>query len=194
MARRAEDCTTHRPDDVPAAYRDSVWGFVLRQVGDRSLADDLTQETLLRAERSISTWRSEASLRSWLYGIAINVVRDHFRRLRRAPDSKPLVTAAEQACPEDGPEQALLGSEMAACVDGYVSRLPRLQHHVLALHDMAGLTHTEIATVLGVSAGNSRVILHRGRAALRRSLEKNCILSFGGEGVPCERRPVTEAR
>jgi len=76
-ARRREDCTTQQPDDVLAAYRDSVWGFVLRQVGDRSLADDLTQETLLRAERSIGTWRSEASLRSWMYGIAINVVRDH---------------------------------------------------------------------------------------------------------------------
>ena len=194
MARRAEDCTTQRPDDVLAAYRDSVWGFVLRQVGDRSLADDLTQETLLRAERSIGTWRSEASLRSWMYAIAVNVVRDHFRGLQRAPDSTSLVVAAEQASPEDGPEQTLLESEMAACVDGYVSRLPRLQHHVLALHDMAGLTHAEIATVLGVSAGNSRVLLHRGRTALRGVLEENCVLSFGGEGVPCERKPATEAR
>jgi RNA polymerase sigma-70 factor (ECF subfamily) len=88
----------------------------------------------------------------------------------------------------------LLEAEMATCVDGYVSRLPRLQHHVLALHDIAGLTHAEIATVLGVSAGNSRVILHRGRAALRRALEENCLLSFSGQGVPCERKPATEAR
>ena len=102
----------------------------MRQVGDRCLADDLTQETLLRAERSIGTWRSEASLRSWMCGIAINVVRDHFRGLRRAPDSASLVAAAEQASPEDGPEQMLLESELATCVDGYVSRLPRLQHHV----------------------------------------------------------------
>ncbi len=194
MAREAAGCTTQPPDDVLAAYRDSVWRFVLRQVKDRSLADDLTQETLLRAERSIGTWRSEASLRSWMYGIASNVVRDHFRGLRRAPDSTSLVAAAEQASAEDGPEQMLLEAEMATCVDGYVSRLPRLQHHVLALHDIAGLTHAEIATVLGVSAGNSRVILHRGRAALRRVLQENCVLSFRGEGVPCERKPATEAR
>jgi RNA polymerase sigma-70 factor (ECF subfamily) len=194
MARGREDCTRQQPDDLLATYRDSVWGFVLRQVGDRSLADDLTQETLLRAERSIDTWRSEASLRSWMYGIAINVVRDHFRGLRRALDSTSLLAPAEQASPEDGPEQTLLESEMATCVDGYVSRLPRLQHHVLALHDMAGLTHAEIATVLGLSPGNSRVILHRGRAALRRVLEENCLLSFGGEGIPCERKPATEAR
>ena len=193
-AQRVKDCTTRRPKDLPAAHRQSVWGFVLRRVGDRSLADDLTQETLMRAQRSIGTWRSEASLRSWMYGIAVNVVRDHFRGLGRAPDSISLVVAAEQASPEDGPEQMLLESEMATCVDGYVARLPRPQHHVLALHDMAGLTHAEIATVLGVSAGNSRVLLHRGRAALRRLLEENCLLSFSGDGVPCERKPAREAR
>jgi len=179
-----------QPDDVLATYRQSVWGFVLRHVGDRALADDLTQDALLRAERSIDTYRSEASLRSWMFAIAVNVVRDHFRGLRRAPDSTSLVTAAEPASPEQGPEQTLLESEMASCVDGYVSRLPRLQHHVVALHDMAGLTHVEIATVLGVSVGNSRVLLHRGRAALRRVLEENCLLSFGGDQIPCERKPT----
>jgi RNA polymerase sigma-70 factor (ECF subfamily) len=194
MAPGAEHRTSRPPDDVLAAHRESVWGFVLRQVGERSLADDLTQETLLRAERSIGTWRSEAALRSWIFSIAVNVVRDHFRGRQRALESTSPIVAAEQASPEEGPEKALLESEMAACIDGYVSRLPRLQHHVLALHDMAGLTHAEIAAVLGVSAGNSRVLLHRGRAALRRVLEKDCLLSFGGEGVPCERKPATESR
>jgi len=192
IAWRAEDCATQRPDDVLAAYRDSVCGFVLRRVGDRSLADDLTQEAFLRAERSIGTYRREASLRSWIFTIALNVVRDHFRGLQRAPDSPPFVAAADEASPGEGAEGALLESEMASCVDGYVSRLPRLQHDVVSMHDMAGLTHAEIATVLGVSVGNSRVLLHRGRAALRRVLEENCLLSFGGESIPCERKPATE--
>jgi RNA polymerase sigma-70 factor (ECF subfamily) len=190
MAWRAEDCATQRPAEVLAAYRESVWGFVLRRVGDRSLADDLTQEAFLRAERSIGTYRSEASLRSWTFAIALNVVRDHFRGLQRTPDPPSLVAAAEQASPGEGAEGALLESEMAACVDGYVSRLPRLQHDVMALHDMAGLTHAEIATALGVSVSNSRVLLHRGRAALRRVLEENCLLSFGGEGIPKRGAPI----
>jgi RNA polymerase sigma-70 factor (ECF subfamily) len=164
----------------------------VRRVGDRSLADDLTQEAFLRAERSIGTYRREASLRSWIFAIALNVVRDHFRGLARAPDSSTLVTAAEQFSPEEGAEGALLESEMASCVGGYISRLPRLQHSVVSMHDMAGLTHAEIATVLGVSVGNSRVLLHRGRAELRRVLEENCLLSFGGESIPCERKPATE--
>jgi len=192
MAWRAEDCATQRPDDVLAAYRESVWGFVLRRVGDRSLADDLTQEAFLRAERSIGTYRREASLRSWIFAIALNVVRDHFRALQRAPDSASFASAAEQASPGEGAEGALLESEMASCIDGYVSRLPRLQLDVVLMHDMAGLRHAEIATVVGVSVGNSRVLLHRGRAALRRALEENCLLSFGGESIPCERKPATE--
>lgn len=194
MEQQAEDWATQRPDDVLAAYRDSVFGFVLQRVGDRSLADDLTQEAFLRAERSIGTYRREASLKSWMFAIALNLVRDHFRALHRAPDSLSLVASVGQASPGEGAEAVLLGPEMASCVAGYVSQLPRLQHDVVSMHDMAGLTHAEIATVLGVSVGNSRVLLHRGRAALRRVLEENCLLSFGGEGVPCERKPATEAR
>jgi RNA polymerase sigma-70 factor (ECF subfamily) len=78
---------------------------------------------------------------------------------------------------------------MASCVDGYLSRLPCLQRDVVSMHDKSGLTHAEIATVLGISVGNSRLLLHRGRAALRRVLEENCHLSFGGETIPCERKP-----
>ena len=187
-----EDCVTQRPDAVLTAYRDSVYGFVLRRVGDRSLADDLTQEVFLRAERSIGTYRREASLKSWMFAIALNVVRDHFRALHRAPDSPSLVMSAGQASPGEGAEAALLGSEIASCDDGYLSQLPRHQNDVVSMHDMDGLTHAEIATVLGVSVANSRVLLHRGRAALRRMLDENCLLSFGGESIPCERKPATE--
>ncbi len=94
---------------------------------------------------------------------------------------------------EDG-ERALLESEMAACIGEFLVQLPHPQHDVVALHDMAGLTHAEIARVLGISVANSRVVLHRGRAALRGILRRNCVLSFDGEGVPCERKPASERK
>jgi RNA polymerase sigma-70 factor (ECF subfamily) len=185
--------SNHKNNDADlAAHRDPVWEFILRRVGDRSLADDLTQEAFLRAERSIGGYRGEASLRSWIFAIALNVVRDHFRALQRGADSPAPAAAAEPASPREGAERVLLESEMASCVDGYLSRLPRLQRDVVSMHDKAGLTHAEIAEVLGVSVGNSRVLLHRGRAALRRVLEENCLLSFGGESIPCERKPAAK--
>lgn len=175
--------------DVMAEHRPLVRAFVLRHVGNEALADDLTQETFLRVERSSSTPRSGASVRSWLCAIALNLTRDHFRATGRVP----MATSAPQALDaldsgEDG-EHALLESEMSACIGEFLFQLPQAQHDVLALHDMAGLTHPEIAAVLHISVANSRVLLHRGRAALRKILEQNCTLSFDGDGIPCERKP-----
>jgi RNA polymerase sigma-70 factor (ECF subfamily) len=169
-------------------HRPLVRAFVLRHVGDEALAEDLTQETFLRVERSSSGHRGEASERSWLCAIALNLIRDHYRAAGRVPDT----TSAPQALDgvdsgEDG-EHALLESEMAACVGEFLLELPRPQHDVLALHDMAGLTHPEIAAAVGLSVANSRVLLHRGRAALRAILERNCTLSFDGDSIPCERK------
>jgi RNA polymerase sigma-70 factor (ECF subfamily) len=176
------------PSDAMAVHRPLVRAFVLRHVGDEALADDLTQETFLRVERSSSSHRGEASERSWLCAIALNLTRDHFRASGRLPTATSAPQALEALDSGEDGERALLESEMAACVGEFLFQLPRPQHDVLALHDMAGLTHPEIASVLDISVANSRVLLHRGRAALRRILEQNCTLSFDGDTIPCERK------
>lgn len=77
---------------------------------------------------------------------------------------------------------------MGNCISGYLFQLPERQREVVALHDMGGLDHQEIGRLLGISEANARVVLHRGRAALRAMLEEHCVLSFG-DSVPCEPRP-----
>jgi RNA polymerase sigma-70 factor (ECF subfamily) len=154
--------------DAMTEHRPLVRAFALRHVGDEALADDLTQETFLRAERSRSSYRGEASERSW------------------ATTTAPQ-TLDSASSDEDG-EHALLESEMAACVGEFLLQLPQPQHDVLALHDMAGLTHPEIAVVLDISVANSRVLLHRGRSVLREILKQNCTLAFDGDDIPCERK------
>jgi RNA polymerase sigma-70 factor (ECF subfamily) len=184
---------TQTAGDTPDAHRAAVWGFVLRHVGDEALADDLTQEAFLRVECSSAAHRGEASLRSWLCAIALNVIRDHFRATARAPRATSAPAALEGVASEADGERALLQAEMDACVGEFLLQLPEAQHSVVALHEMAGLTHPEIAGVLGISVPNSRVLLHRGRAALREILSRNCTLSFGREEVPCERKPEEAA-
>jgi RNA polymerase sigma-70 factor (ECF subfamily) len=159
-----------------------------RHVGDEALADDLTQETFLRAERSRSSYRGEASERSWLCAIALNLIRDHFRAAGRALTTTTAPQALDSASSDEDGEHALLESEMAACVGELLLQLPKPQHDVLALHDMAGLTHPEIAVALGISVANSRVLLHRGRSLLREILEQNCTFAFDGDDIPCERK------
>lgn len=174
--------------DMDQHYR-AVRGFVHRLVGNEAVAEDLTQETFLRAQRSSGAYRGEASERSWLCAIALNLVRDHFRAAKRTPATTTDGAVLERVPSDENIEQDLLKAEMSACIGGYLRQLPRAQYDVLALHDMGGLSHAEIAAVLGISTANARVLLHRGRAALRKILETHCVLSFGDDAIPCEPRP-----
>jgi RNA polymerase sigma-70 factor (ECF subfamily) len=175
-------------------HRDAVRRFLLRLVRDEALADDLVQEVFLRAQRTRSPHRGAASERSWLCAIGLNLVRDHYRASRRSP----LVTNESDGYdrlpsdPDGDPEQQAMESEMTDCIAEFVVQLPRPQCDVVALHDAGGLTHPEIAALLDISEANSRVILHRGRKALRALLQEGCILSFDDDGVPCERRPADD--
>ena len=174
--------------------RDAVRRFLLRLVGDEALAEDLVQEVFLRAQRTRSVRRGEASERSWLCAIGLNLVRDHYRASRRNPAAANESDAFDRLpCDADeDPEQQVMEAEMTECIAEFVVQLPRPQCDVVALHDAGGLTHPEIAALLGISEGSSRVILHRGRKALRDLLEAGCILSFDGDGIPCERRPPAD--
>jgi RNA polymerase sigma-70 factor (ECF subfamily) len=175
--------------------RPAVRGFVLGLVRNEALADDLTQETFVRAQQTASPYRGEASHRSWLCAIALNVVRDHFRAVARHPEVASNTQAIRVVASEgEGVELGTLRKEMSSCIAEYLIRLPQPQREVVALHDMAGLTHKEIAAQLDISEANARVLLHRGRAAFRKILENNCVLSLGADDIPCERRPpVTDS-
>lgn len=155
-------------------------------VRDESLAEDLTQEALLRATRAAGSMRGEAAPSTWLTAIALNLARDHFRAAGRAPQSASL-DQAEAMASDDRPEHTVLQAEMSACILEHISRLPERQREAVLLHHFAGLGHREIATALTVSEGNARIILYRGLSALRASLGDECILDFADD-IPCERR------
>ncbi len=173
----------------PPTERTAEWefvrGFALKVAGDHSLADDIVQETFLRAHKSEATFKGNASRTTWLCSIANNVMRDHFRAADRRPmqvsDPQTLLALRSDEVLEDD----FLQHEMDSCIRQYVFRLPERQRDVVALHDIAGLTHSEVAAVLGISQSNSRIVLHRGRAALKLLLEENCTLCFD-ESVPCQ--------
>lgn len=169
-------------------YRDAVLHFIHRLVGVQDLAEDLTQETLLRGEQNRASFRGQASLRTWLFSIAFNACRDHFRAKARNAQRSLELSAAEHVAANVNLEHDLAQTEMGSCISGYLFQLPERQREVVALHDMGGLDHQEIGRLLGISEANARVLLHRGRASLRALLEKHCVLAFG-DSVPCEPRP-----
>ena len=121
-------------DQLMVAHRTAVHGFVLKLVRDEALAEDLTQEAFVRAQRTTSAYRGEASHRSWLCAIALNVVRDHFRSLARTPEStcntKDIQEIAGQSVDV---ELGTLKKEMSRCIGEYLISLPPPQREVVAL-------------------------------------------------------------
>ena len=171
----------------------AIVGFVHKMVGNHALTDDIVQETFIRATKNAAKFRGDASLQSWLSAIAVNLVRDHFRKVARRPDTTSNPLELESHC--DGratAELTVLNEEMSSCIAEYAAQLPSPQYDVVMLHDSAGFKHREIAVQLSLSEANSRVLLHRGREVLRQILEDNCVLSLGEDDIPCEPMPTSK--
>jgi len=143
---------------TPALYR-----FALLRVG-ADVAEDVIQETWLRAARGLAGFRWQASLRTWLTGIALNLCREHYRRglrLAAVPDSELAPNAADTPTEAfDLADGVQLRQAVLSLAEGY--------REVLLLHDVEGHTHQEIGTLLDISPGTSKSQLHRARRQLRQ--------------------------
>jgi RNA polymerase sigma-70 factor (ECF subfamily) len=142
------------------AHTPALYALALRlSGGDRAEAEDLVQESWVRALTALRTFRAQSALRSWLCGVLVNVHRGRIRtdwRMVDGPDVEPLVDAP-------GPEDAIdLERAIAALPDG--------AREVYVLHDVHGYTHREIAELMGIVEGTSKSQLNRARFLLRNSL------------------------
>lgn len=172
-----------------AAYRADLRRFVLRLTGNADLADDIVQDTLVRALTSPAGFAGRAKPLTWLSAIALNMLRDHFRRpATRTETELDEDTLATLPGAEEDADLVLMQGEMGACITTHVMALPERLRDVLILHDMAEADHAEVAQALGISEGNARVLLHRARAVLRRRLAGQCRLDFGRDAIPCAPR------
>jgi RNA polymerase sigma factor (sigma-70 family) len=165
-------------EDFEAVFREHfapVHRFIARRVG-KALAEDLAAEVFATAYRRRAAYQSErGSLRSWLYGIATNVVREHWRDeqqlleldARVAHDSPGPLPAAQFA---DAADERVIAATLAPRIAGALAALNREQREVLLLHAWAEFSHEEIAAALGIAQGTARSRLSRARAALRAQL------------------------
>jgi RNA polymerase sigma-70 factor (ECF subfamily) len=186
--------------DVFCEYQRPIYNYLLRMVQNRAEAEDLTQETFIRVHRSLSTFRGEASLSTWIYRIATNVSHDHFRRRATQQARATLLLEgteseeewiADEAAPS--PEQLAAQSEMSTCVQRFIQRLSPDYRAVPILSDLQGLKNHEIAEVLNVSLSTVKIRLHRARARLREVLDAGCSFAHDERNVfVCEPRVGAE--
>lgn len=182
-------------------YQQPIYKYLLRMTQNPVEAEDLTQETFIRVHRSLPTFLGEASLGTWLYRIATNVSFDHFRRTstRQAKVSlsfeetdldRKWVMAETTSSPE---QLAADQSEMSACVEKFIDRLPPPYRAVLVLHDLQGLKNREIAEVLECSLSTVKIRLYRGRTKLRAALNAGCDFAHDERNVfVCEPKEGSE--
>jgi RNA polymerase sigma-70 factor (ECF subfamily) len=159
--------------DATLPHLDALWNVARRMAPDPASAEDLVQETWLRAFRSYHT-QGSGDLRSWLVAICMNTARSEFRRHRRRPQEQS--GASIPATPSDVDVAATaLAAVQREALTQTLAELPEAQRVAIVLVDLAGLTAQEAADVLGAPRGTILARVHRGRRQLA------CLLE--GEGI-----------
>ena len=163
-------------------------------VPSHQIAEEVVQETWIALFKGIATFEGRSSLRTWLFAVMINIAKTRGVRERRdadaavaaytggtvdparfrdAGDEYPGHWKAEQTPSPfpDTPEGSLLGRELLAIARSALDTLPDRQRTVVTLRDLLGFDSAEVCELLDISVPNQRVLLHRGRAAMREILE-----------------------
>lgn len=154
------------------AHVDRIYRLAYRLTGDDDLAQDLTQETFIRAFERLEGFRGESALGTWLYAIATTTVLNGLRRVKRFRRREADLDDAATMGAVTGEAEPDLKQKLTTAVDG----LPLKYRTVFVMHDVEGYTHEEIGAALGVPPGTSKAQLFRARARLREALSE-----FAGE-------------
>ncbi len=145
-------------------YTPLLYPFALRVLGGSTAdAEDVVQETWIRAVRQLGGFRWESSLRTWLTAIALNLSRELLRKRGRVRTEDINDQSGLQARPSRDHERLDLESAL--------SRLPEGYRTVLVLHDIEGFTHEEISQQLAIAVGTSKSQLFDARRAMRALLQ-----------------------
>ena len=163
--------------DLVAAHQRTVFNLALHLLGDRDEALDVSQEVFLRVFRTLSRFRGQSALRTWIYRIVVNPVHNRqrwWRRRRRADlvslHNPPQHFGHLEATREVLPDRLLASKETAARIWAAMEQLPFDQRTALVLREIDGLRYEEIAFTLNVAVGTVKSRLTRARQALREEL------------------------
>lgn len=162
-------------------HLDHLYSVALRLTRNRTAAEELVQEAMLRAWRSFHTFQQGTNIRAWLYRILVNAHHDSYRKRMREPEEIPqdeitdfyLYNKAREAMAlgeEGNPELQVLERIMDAEVRESLDSLPLPFRTAVALVDLEGFSYNEAAEIMGVPVGTVMSRLFRGRRLLQRAL------------------------
>jgi RNA polymerase sigma-70 factor, ECF subfamily len=146
------------------AHVDRVFRLAYRICGDETMAEDLTQDTFIRAFRYLPGFRGQSALATWLHSIAMSVILNGLRKVRPMDRWTEI---DEERAPRGAPKP---DRELRLTLARSVDELPENLRTVFLMHDVEGYKHAEIAGALAIPVGTSKARLSRAREKLRRAL------------------------
>jgi RNA polymerase sigma-70 factor (ECF subfamily) len=165
--------------ELVADHQRMVVQLAINLLGDRDEALDLSQEVFLRVFRTISRFRGQSSLKTWIYRIAVNQARNRHRFWRRRHRGDQVSLDAHVAAhgeflsaPTSRPDRVLAQKELASRLEQALEALPFDQRTAIVLREVDGLSYEDIAYSLGVAVGTVKSRLTRARQALRAELRE----------------------
>src|SRR6476646_8962152 len=198
-------------------YMDALYSAALRMTRNASDAEDLVQETYLRAYRGFGGFQAGTNLKAWLYKILTNTYINIYRAKKRRPDMETLddvedfylyrrIGGLEAVDADRSPEAEVLDAIPETAVTEAVEALPEQFRMAVLLADVEGFSYKEIADIMDVPIGTVMSRLHRGRKQLQKRLwefgrERGLLPTVNGtdghsgpEGPAPEAAPETAAR
>ncbi len=161
-------------EDVLLRHRGKLLGFIQKRVSDPDLAEDVLQEGLLKALRSVGDLRDEERLLPWFYRILKNAIIDTYRK--RSVETRYLESYAREKALETSELEAASGDEAVLC-ECFRELLPSLKPEYAELIDQLELQPgdpAQVAERLNILPNNLKVRRHRARQALKQRLEETC--------------------
>jgi RNA polymerase sigma-70 factor (ECF subfamily) len=170
-----------RFEALVSRHLDGLYGTALRLTRNRATAEDLVQDTFLKAWRSFHTFQEGTNARAWLYKILMNAYIDSYRRSTRAPEMVDhedvgdfylyaKAQESEELRRAGDPEEILLSQIMDADVKSALEQVPEPFRAAVILADLQDFSYREIAEILDIPIGTVMSRLFRGRRHLQRLL------------------------
>ena len=162
-------------------YERPVFALLFRMVRDRELAEDLSQETFVKALNAIDSYRPEFKFSSWIFKIANNAAIDHLRRreldtlsLDGSPHAETpeamQATALQIGVRQESPLEAVEARELGGAIEAAIGRLRPEYRSCILLRHVEGRAYEEIAEILSLPLGTVKTYIHRARNELRLAL------------------------
>ncbi len=169
------------------AYKSKIYNYVLRMLGDPEVAEDVAQETFIKAYSSLASFRGASSFQTWLYRIASNLAIDTMRRRKYRQNvyslDQPMDTdegQMERDIEDDGaePDRQLQSAQLRRKVSEAILRLSPKLRTVIVLYELQGLSYEEIARIVGAPLGTIKSRLFNAREQLKDVLANDVDLEL----------------